>query len=176
MSESGSRPPKEVQAAGEAPGTAPPGIEPLGWTVHPFRERVGLGLVVLAVILAVSAFAVLWTKSPFWGVFSFAVLFLSLESFYFPTRFLLEEKKLTVIRRFSRSEREWTLFRRCYIDRDGLTLSPFTKSSWLETYRALRLRFGGQDKERVTEFVRGRLGPEVEWVRDHRWKREKVVT
>ena len=175
MSESGSGTPEGDLTTGAAPGPGPTTVEPLGWTVHPFRERMGLGLAVFAVILTVSVGAALWTKSPFWGIFSFGVLFLSLESFYFPTRFLLEEKKLTVIRRFSKSEREWTLFRRCYADRDGLTLSPFTKSSWLETYRALRLRFGGQDREKVTEYVRGRLGPGVEWIQDQRWKREKIV-
>jgi hypothetical protein len=147
-------------------------MEPLAWTVHPFRERPRMGLAILAVILAVSVLAAVWTRSGFWAVFSFAILFLSLESFYFPTRYLLDEKKVTVFRRFSRSEREWGIFRRCYADRDGLTLSPFTKSSWLESYRAIRLRFARENRERVTEYVRGRLGAGAEWVQDRRWKSE----
>ncbi len=143
---------------------------PLDWTVHPFRERRKLGLGVLAVILAVSALAAVWSGSAFWGLFAFAVLFLSLESFYFPTRFILGEEKLTVVRRFSRSEREWGVFRRCYLDPQGLTLSPFGKSSWLETYRAIRLRFGRGNRDVVTAYVRDRLGEGVEWVRDRRWR------
>jgi hypothetical protein len=163
-----------LPAAGEMEsGASAESIEPLGWTVHPFRERQGLGYAILAVILGVSFFAATWARSGFWGFFSFAVLFLSLESFYFPTRFLLEEKKLTVFRRFSRSEREWTVFRRCYEDREGITLSPFTKSSWLETYRAIRIRFAPADRERVSGFVRGRLGDRAEWVRDPRWRAGK---
>jgi hypothetical protein len=119
--------------------------------------------------------AAFWGRSGFWGFFSFAVLFLSLESFYFPTRFVLEEKKLTVIRRFSRSERDWSIFRRCCEDRDGLTLSPFTKSSWLETYRAIRVRFGRTNREQVKGYVRERLGSGVEWAQDPRWKPEKTA-
>lgn len=162
--------PADVVAGGEAPEGA---AQPLDWTVHPFRERQRLGYGILGLILAVSMLAATWARSGFWGFFSFAVLFLSLESFYFPTRFVLEEKKLTVIKRFSRSERDWSIFRRCMEDRDGLTLSPFTKSSWLETYRAIRVRFGPANREQVKGYIRDRLGGSVEWVRDPRWKPEK---
>jgi hypothetical protein len=150
-------------------------IPPLEWTVHPFCERRRFGVIILVVIGAVSVLCALWARGVFWGLFSFAVLFLSLESFYFPTRFVLEERKLTVIRRFSRSEREWGLFRRCYADGGGLTLSPFTRSSWLETYRAIRIRFDRGNREMVTGFVRERLGPAVEWVQDRRWKQENTA-
>lgn len=142
----------------------------LDWTVHPFRARRRLGWLVLLAILAASAVAAFWGRTVFWGVFSFAVLFLSLESFYFPTRFLLEAEKITVFRRFSRSEREWSVFRRCLLDRDGLTLSPFARSSWLEAYRAVRLRFSPENKEAVIAFVRERLGEGTEWVQDRKWK------
>lgn len=162
--------PAHVDAGGDA---AVGGAQPLDWTVHPFRDRQRLGYGILAVILAVSLLAASWARSGFWGFFSFAVLFLSLESFYFPTRFVLEERKLTVIKRFSRSEREWSIFRRCLEDREGLTLSPFTKSSWLETYRAIRVRFGRGNREEVKGYIRDRLGGDVEWVRDPRWKPEK---
>jgi hypothetical protein len=138
--------------------------------------RPRLGWIVLMVIGAASAAATLWGRSLFWGLFSFAVLFLSLESFYFPTRFLLEEQKVTVIRRFSRSEREWSVFRRCTVDRDGLTLSPFARSSWLEAYRAIRLRFLPGNREAVVAFVRQHLGEGVEWVQDQRWKRDASPT
>ena len=115
----------------------------------------------------------IWGGAWFWTLLSFAVLFLSLESFYFPTRFLLEERKLTVIRRFSRSEREWRVFRRCTVDGHGITLSPFVRSSWLEAYRAIRLRFGHGNREAVLTFLKEHLGAEVDWIQDPRWKRSK---
>ncbi|MDM7916031.1 MAG: hypothetical protein QUU85_12315, partial [Candidatus Eisenbacteria bacterium] len=141
----------------------------LDWTIHPFAERRRRGIAVLAAILAFSVGASFYSGHVYWGLFSFAVLFLSLESFYFPTRFVLEDAKLTVIRRFSKSEREWGAFRRCLLDGNGLTLSPFSKSSWLEEYRAIRLRFGPRERDEVVRFVREHVQPTAEWVQDPRW-------
>lgn len=142
----------------------------MAWTIHPVRERPRLGVLVLGIILAMCVGSWFWTKHAFWPFFSFAVLFLSLESFYFPTRFMLEEEKLTVIRRFSRSEREWGIFRRCIVDRDGMTLSPYRKPSFMDGYRSIRLRWGSVDRAQVVAFIRGRLAPDVEWIEDRNWK------
>ncbi len=142
----------------------------LDWSIHPFGERRALGIGVLLVIVIASVGAAIWTKGLFWGAFSFLVLFLSLESFYFPTRYRLEEGRLIVFRRFSKSEREWGIFRRCYLDRDGLTLSPFRKSSLLEAYRVIRLRFTSGNRDEVIAYVRARLGSDVEWTTGPRGK------
>jgi hypothetical protein len=142
----------------------------MAWTVHPVRERPRLGVLVLGIILAMCIGSWFWTRSAFWPLFCFLVLFLSLESFYFPTRFELEEGKLTVFRRFSRSEREWGIFRRCLVDRDGMTLSPYRKPSFMDGYRSIRLRWGRVDREEVVAFVRARLAPDVEWKQERDWK------
>jgi hypothetical protein len=145
----------------------------LDWRVHPFRERLPLGSGILVGIVALSLFAGVWGQTWFWSLFCFLVLFFSLESFYFPTRFILEEKKVTIIRRFSKSEKEWTVFKRCTVDRQGVTLSPFVKSSWLETYRAIQLRFSPENRESVLGFIRERLGNNVEWIQDRRSEQDR---
>jgi hypothetical protein len=147
-------------------GEGPPGLNQatLEWTVHPFRARRGLGLSVLGAIALLSVGAGLVGRAWFWGIFSFVVLFLSVESFYFPTRFALSAEKLVVVRRFSRNEREWGAFRRCLVDSKGITLSPFSRSSWLEAYRAIRLRVTAENRDTVLRFLRERLGSQVEWV------------
>jgi hypothetical protein len=136
----------------------------LEWRVHPFQERRKLGLLVLGVMLLLSAGAGVAGGAWFWAAFSFLVLFLSVESFYFPTSFALSPEKLTVVRRFSRSEREWGMFRRCLVDENGVTLSPFSRKHWLEAYRAIRLRVTPENREAVMRYLRDRLGPQVEWV------------
>lgn len=138
--------------------------ERIEWTVHPFRERPRLGGLVLAIIVAMSVAAYFWTRLWFWTVFSFLVLFLSLEPFYFPTRYVLDTEKLTVFRRFSRSEREWAAFKRCVVESGTVMLSPFRKGSWLEEYRAIRLRFLSDNREAVLAYLRARLGPDTEWI------------
>ena len=148
----------------------------LEWKVHPFSERRTLGWGVLAGIAGFSILAGVWGGAWFWTFLSFALLFLSLESFYFPTRFILEEDKLIVVRRFSRSERQWSVFRRCLVDGEGITLSPFARASWLEAYRAIRLRFGPENRDAVLAFLEGHLAAEVDWTQDPRWKKEKKET
>ncbi|MBD3161419.1 MAG: hypothetical protein GF346_04335 [Candidatus Eisenbacteria bacterium] len=145
----------------------------LEWKVHPFGERRGTGLAVLAGITAFSVGAGLWGGAWFWTLFSFAVLFLSLESFYFPTRYVLSEEKLVVIKRFSRAERAWTVFRRAEVDRRGVTLSPFAKRSFLEAYRAIRLVFRGGNREEVLALLRERLREDVEWTESEAVRNEK---
>jgi hypothetical protein len=151
------------------------------WTVHPFRERRRLGVAVLVFILAAGVGGGLWARGWYWGLFCFLVLFLSLESFYFPTRFRLEETKLVVSRRFSRSEREWGIFRKCTVDSDGLTLSPYRRPTWVEPYRVIRIRFGGDrtdgiHREAVIAYVRERLGPDIDWSEGREWNRKRAAT
>lgn len=113
----------------------------LGWRVHPAAERPTTGILVLAAILVLSFLAGLWMGGPYWGAFAFVVLFLSLEAFFLPGSFELSEQGVVVKKPFSRAERPWEHFRRVVFDRAGVTLSPFARRSWLETYRALRLRY-----------------------------------
>jgi len=132
-------------------------------------------MAVLALVIVLSLLAGFCTRTWLWAPFCFLVLFLSLESFYFPTRYILGDERLVVVKRFSRSEREWGIFRRCYLDPEGLTLSPYRKSSWLEAYRAIRLRFCPENREAVIGFVRHHLGSDVEWIRDRRWKQNATA-
>jgi hypothetical protein len=138
------------------------GPEPeIVWRVHPAAERKGMAALVLVVMLALGGLAGAWMRGPYWGVFAFGVLFLSLESFFLPTRFGLGPAGVLVERAFSRSERPWGSFRSAWFDPYGVTLSPYPRRHWLETYRALRLRFGrpaaAPTREAVTEYLLAHL-------------------
>jgi len=113
----------------------------LSWRVHPALERPGLTLLVSLVILGVSLVAGLWMESAYWSVFALIVLFLSLESYFLPTRYTLGAQGLQVRKPFSRVERPWSAFRSAWFDRSGVTLSPFGRRHWLEPYRGVRLRY-----------------------------------
>ena len=118
----------------------------------------------LAVILILAAGLGLVTRSVFWGMFGWTVLFLSLEGFYFPTRYEMDEQGVRIARIFSRSARPWESIRRVYEDRSGLTLSPYRGRRFLEPYRALRLLFDGGDREEIVARVRASIGAETEWL------------
>jgi hypothetical protein len=135
----------------------------LAWVSHPARSRPARGLVLGGLLVLLGVLLGFWMRSVFWGVFAAGVLFLSLESFFLPTRYELGEQELSVRRLFSASRNPWGSFRRVYRDRHGLTLSPFRRRTFLEPYRAQRLLFDGADAEAVCAEVRRRC-PEAEWV------------
>ena len=142
---------------------APVPVPVLAWVAHPARRRPGRGATLLALLVLIGVLLGLWMQNWFWGVFAFGVLFLSLESFFLPTRYELSESELAVRRFFSASRNPWSSFRRIYRDRHGLTVSPFRRRTFLEPYRAQRMLFDGADPEEVCAALR-RLCPEAEWV------------
>ncbi len=142
--------------------------EKLAWRVHPAADRLGLGIVVFGLIVALSVLVGFWMEGIYWSFFAFAVLFLSLEAFFLPSRFELTADGVTVHKPFSNMTRPWDHFRRVVFDPVGVTLSPFARRHWLESYRAVRLRFGtpergeGSDptREEVRRFVIEHVDPE----------------
>ncbi len=115
--------------------------EELTWRVHPAAERTGRALLVAAIVAGLSVLAAVWMDGVYWGLFAAAVLFLSLESFFLPTRFALRAGGVSVQKPFSKMERDWSSFRSAWFDPLGVTLSPFAGRHWLESYRAVRLRY-----------------------------------
>jgi hypothetical protein len=141
----------------EVAGPAP---EKLAWRVHPAGERPHLGALILALIVVFSLLVGLWMKGAYWSIFAFGVLFLSLEAFFLPSRFELDAQGVVVHKPFSQASRPWGQFHRVVFDPFGVTLSPFSRRSWLDPYRAVRLRFpggsgasAGPGREEVRRFV-----------------------
>ena len=116
----------------------------------------------MGTILILAAGLGILTHSAYWGVFGAVVLFLSLEGFYFPTRYELDERGVTMIRGVSRSERTWDSVRRVVEDRAGLTLSPYRGRRFMEPFRAVRLLFDGGDREAIVRWVREAVNPTPE--------------
>ncbi len=135
----------------------------LGWVSHPFRRQRTKGALTLLLIAGVVVLTGFMMRSFFWGAFAGLVLVLSLEGFYFPTRFELLPGEVEVRRVFSRSRSGWGAIRRVYEDRHGLTLSPFRRRSILEPYRAIRLLYDGGDRDAIIRLVRERC-PGADWI------------
>ena len=114
----------------------------LAWRVHPAFERKGLAVAICAMIVGLSVLTAAWMQTAYWGVFAGIVLFLSLEGFFLPSRFLLGRAGVEVRKPFSCVKREWGSFRSIWFDGVGVTLSPYGRRHWLEPYRGVRLRYG----------------------------------
>jgi hypothetical protein len=148
--------------------------ETLTWRVHPAAERKATGAFVSLLLVALAVLAGIWMRGAYWGVFALFVLFLSLESFYLPTAYELTASGIVVRKPFSKAERPWSAFRSAWFDPLGVTLSPFGRRHWLETYRGVRVRFAARpvageaaaaaqataSPEAVRRFLRAHLDPQ----------------
>jgi hypothetical protein len=138
--------------------------ETITWRSHPAAERRAAAAGVGALVLLLAVLTGIWMRGAYWGFFAGMVLFLSLESFFLPTTYELSVGAVGVRKPFSRIERPWTAFRSAWFDPFGVTLSPFGRRHWLETYRGIRLRWGprGADPspDDVRRFLLARLDPQ----------------
>lgn len=131
-----------------------PGGEQLRWRVHPAAERRLLAIVIAVLIVILAALAGVWMRGVYWGFFAALVLFLSLEAFFLPSTFELDAAGVRVRKPLSTVEKPWSAFRRVVFDPIGVTLSPFARRSWLEPYRALRLRYPQRGEPSIASVQR----------------------
>jgi hypothetical protein len=131
-------------------------VATLQWSVWPYRESARRTALVVAAILAAGALVGLMFQALFWGVFSVLILFASLHTFFTRTTYSLDGDAVTVKSSMGTAVKKWATFKRYYIDKRGVTLSPFAKPSRLEPFRSTRLLYGG-NRDAVVAFVSKRL-------------------
>jgi hypothetical protein len=100
--------------------------------------------------------ACLLTQAVFWGLFAVAILFASLHTYFSRTTYRLDDEQVIVKSSVGTVARKWGLFKRHYVDKKGVTLSPFAKPSRLEPFRSTRLLYGG-NRDAVVAFVSARI-------------------
>jgi len=135
---------------------APTDVE-LRWEVNPFREERARGLWTLVVVFTSVYFAGRF-GGPVIGLLAVLVLVGGTGPFFVTTRYRLTPENVEVRSPFQRVTRPWRDFRRAYLGRSGVSLSPFAGRHFLEPYRSVMLRFG--DRDAVLGWVR-RFGPEA---------------
>ncbi|MCX5800729.1 MAG: hypothetical protein NTX17_05010 [Candidatus Eisenbacteria bacterium] len=115
---------------------------------------------VIAVIVLFGIGVVLVLGDLFVAALSVVVLFGSLHSYFFTASYSLSNEGVEIKGPFGTQKREWGRFKSFWVDANGLSLSPFTKRSWLEHYRGMRLLFG-PNRDEVVEFVTRIMGKEA---------------
>jgi len=130
--------------------------EVLEWSVWPWKESGRRTAIVVAVIIGVGVLTWLLTRAVFWGVFAIGILFASLHTYFSRTAYRLDDRQVIVKTSVGTIAKKWSLFKRYYVDKKGITLSPFAKPSRLEPFRSTRLLYGG-NKDAVVAFVSARI-------------------
>ena len=126
--------------------------EAYSWSVHPVRERRRAAAGAFAIIAGISLLTYLMMGSLLWPALSTLILVLSLNRFFWPSRFEINREGITAHYPFGVQHRKWSQVKRFAHDDVGGILSPFARSSRLDSWRALHVYFGAHRDE-----VDGRL-------------------
>ena len=129
----------------------------LEWTAHPVKRRPLLSAVVTLFILLLAILVQTMTSSTLFGVLALIVLTASLTKFYFPTSYKLTDRHVIVKTTLQTLTKNWSIYRSCYPDKNGILLSPFPEPSRLENFRGLYIMFS-DNKDQVTAFVKAHIG------------------
>jgi len=129
----------------------------LAWSVRPVSRARLLGIVA-AVIVLMTIGAVWLLAGPFMGLIAVLLLAGGCGPFFVRTSYRLTPQEVCVDSPFLRVRRPWSAFRRAYVGRDGVSLSPFPGRHVLEPYRSVMLRFGSFDRDEVLKWVH-QFGP-----------------
>lgn len=128
----------------------------LRWTAHPVRRRPVVSAAVTVFVILVTVVVFYAMDSRTFAVLALVVMLLSLGKFYFPTRYVLDKKGITIKSTTQTLNKEWRLYRSCYPDKNGVLLSPFAEPSRLENFRGLYI-MAKDNREEVLVFVKERI-------------------
>jgi hypothetical protein len=128
-------------------------FEELTWSAHPARERIREAVFAVVVILTVSTVMYLSFQSIWWGLLAVLVLIVSLNRFFFPSRFKIDPRGITAHYPLRTQFYGWKDVRRFRHDRNGGYLSTRYVDSRFDAYRGMHLLFGNQ-KEAVVRQIR----------------------
>lgn len=154
MTASADQPQSPIEQPGETAGRT------VSWKIHPVKRKPWLSALTTLVVLMFTFMVYVSTQSTFFCILSLIVLFASLAKFYMPTGYTLTEKEVIVKTTTQTLKKEWSLYRSCWPDKNGILLSPFVAQSRLENFRGLYLIFG-ENREEVIEFVKERIAAQV---------------
>jgi hypothetical protein len=130
------------------------------WKSHPAGERPVAAVVVTLFILIVLYLVYDLSDNLIMVLVGILIFLVTLSTFYFPTRYTVDEKIVTIKYVFSAKSRNLSAFRSVFPGLRGVLLSPYLAPSRLENFRGFYLRYGKDNKAEVDSFLRDLLGEE----------------
>lgn len=149
--------------SGEASGDPLADVLPVEWQAKLWRD-VPTWRAVLAALFVGALWVVIvvgLADIPLAAAVLCLVVFASFEELFFPMRYTLTARDATARCVLRVKRMPWTSVKKCYVDGNGIKLSPFDRPTKLETFRGIYLRF-----DEAAGFTRDRLVPIVKQLRD----------
>lgn len=141
------------------------GIEPapplqenvlLRWESQPAKARPRTAIAVALFLLLLVVIVYLLTYSPLFTVAGALILWGSLSQFFLKTTFEFGDKAIRVKYLINKLEKDWSQYRTYYEDKNGVLLSPFVRTSRLENFRGIYIRFAG-NRDEVMRIVKSKI-------------------
>ena len=133
--------------------------EIFSWRVHPFRERIGVACFAVGVLGAMAWLAAELMQSLWWAVIAFLFLVASLNRFFLPSEFQIDDDGVSVRSFFKVSRLRWPQIRRFSHDEHGGFLSTRTRDSFFNSFQGIHLLFG-ENREAVVNRIRRYMNTE----------------
>lgn len=136
------------------------------WEIHFGKEHPQKRAVCAVVCVMAGVIGFLLTSSILVGGLGCAAIFASTAEMFLPSRYVLHPQGASVRLGLSTTEIEWASVKRVLPVPGGIRLSPLEKTSRLEDFRGVLLRFSGNEEAvlaKIAEFWRnnedGLAGP-----------------
>ncbi|MFQ6008506.1 MAG: hypothetical protein ACE5K8_06075, partial [Candidatus Zixiibacteriota bacterium] len=111
------------------------------WTAHPVKRKPLVSVLVTFFIILVVVIVYYTMNSKTFAILAMVIMFVSLAKFYFPTTYRLTRDRITIKTMTQTLHKDWSIYRSCYPDKNGILLSPFVRPSRLENFRGIYLIF-----------------------------------
>lgn len=131
-------------------------VEPLTWRVHPARERVGATVFALAVVGGMVWMVGEIMENPWWGLLPAGFFLVTLQRFFLPSEFCIDEDGVTAKFTFTSLKYAWKEIRRFQHDGRGAFLSTRRCPSLFDSFRGMHLMFA-DNREQVIERIESQM-------------------
>jgi hypothetical protein len=120
--------------------------EIIKWRAHPAREHPGRAAIGVVIIAGLAAAAFL-SFGIFWSIAAAAALIVSLNRFFFPSEFTIDQNGIRSRELLRRKLLRWSDVRRFAHDANGGFLSRRSRPSWTDSHAGMHILFGDRGGE-----------------------------
>jgi hypothetical protein len=125
---------------------------PFAWQAHPARERPLTAAAACAVVFALALAVYALSEAAVWAVFAVLVLCLSLNRFFFATKYEVDADGITAAMPLATRRLRWCEIRRAELGSRAAWLSPLPRRSWREARRGIHVLFGTHRAQVLTRL------------------------
>ncbi|MCX7994870.1 MAG: hypothetical protein N3A65_03735 [candidate division WOR-3 bacterium] len=126
------------------------------WQVHPARENITKTIISLFFVVTFIVLIAIF-YNLYWAFLGLIILFASLYSYYFPTTYEITDEEVIIKNIFTTQKRKLNEFKKFYVGKNGVLLSPFKHKTFLNNFRGVFLLLPAQRTEIInyikTKFV-----------------------